>query len=219
MTQLRLGWAVAGIVACALHIPRLRQAAGARGLDLVPIVPGALRNSGAQAAIIGLEGRDPAACVAMVRAQGWHGALMLALADDCGTSVESALDAGADDAVTLPACAGEIAARLAARLRGHSPVVSLGGLRIDPVERRAQRDGRTIALLPREYALLLYLARSAGRCVGREELLAAVWGLRFDPGTNVVEVHVSRLRAKLDRGFAVPMLVTDKGRGYRLTPG
>jgi two-component system OmpR family response regulator len=55
--------------------------------------------------------------------------------------------------------------------------------------------------------------------VGREELLAAVWGLRFDPGTNVVEVHVSRLRAKLDRGFAVPMLMTDKGRGYRLTAG
>jgi two-component system OmpR family response regulator len=55
--------------------------------------------------------------------------------------------------------------------------------------------------------------------VGREELLASVWGLRFDPGTNVVEVHVSRLRAKLDRGFAVPMLRTDKGRGYRLTAG
>ena len=59
-------------------------------------------------------------------------------------------------------------------------------------------------------------SRAAGRCVGRAELLAAVWGLRFDPGTNVVEVHVSRLRARLDRGFAAPMLVTDKGRGYRL---
>ena len=211
--------AVAGIVACALHIPKLRRAAGARGLDLVPIASAALRHSGAQAAIIGLEGRDPAACVAMVRAQDWHGALMLALADGCGASIESALDAGADDAVTLPARAGEIAARLAARLRRHSPVVTFGGLRIDPVERRAQRDGRSIALLPREYALLLHLARSAGRCVGREELLAAVWGLRFDPGTNVVEVHVSRLRAKLDRDFAVPMLMTDKGRGYRLAMG
>ena len=95
--------------------------------------------------------------------------------------------------------------------------MTLGGLRIDPVERRVERDGRAVPLLPREYALLLHLARSAGRCVGRDELLAAVWGLRFDPGTNVVEVHVSRLRAKLDRGFGVPMLVTDKGRGYRLT--
>nr|WP_243852986.1 winged helix-turn-helix domain-containing protein [Sphingomonas naasensis] len=92
----------------------------------------------------------------------------------------------------------------------------MGDLRIDPVERRVEREGRAIALLPREYALLLHLARSAGRSIAREELLAAVWGLRFDPGTNVVEVHVSRLRAKLDRGFAAPMLVTDKGRGYRL---
>jgi two-component system OmpR family response regulator len=208
---------VAGIVACALHIPKLRQAAGARGLALLPIASAALGRSGAQAAIVGLEGRDPAACVAMVRAQGWHGALMLVLANGCGTSVEGALDAGADDAVALPACAGEIAARLAARLRNRPPVVTLGDLRIDQVERRVQREGRVIALLPREYALLLQLARSAGRCVGREELLASVWGLRFDPGTNVVEVHVSRLRAKLDRGFALPMLVTDKGRGYRLT--
>lgn len=210
---------MAGIVACALHIPELHRAAGARGLDLVPIAPAALGHSGAQAAIMGLDGHDPAACVAMVRAQGWRGPLMLVLAHGCGASVAGALDAGADDAVALPACAGEIAARLAARLRCQPPRIALGGLRIDPVERRVERDGRTIALLPREYALLLHLARSAGRPVGREELLASVWGLRFDPGTNVVEVHVSRLRAKLDRGFAVPMLMTDKGRGYRLTAG
>lgn len=207
---------MAGIVACALDLPELRRAADARGLDLIPIAPTALGPSGAQAAIIALDGRDPVACVAMVRAQGWYGALMLVLANDCGTSVENALDAGADDAVALPACPGEIAARLAARLRGRAPALTLGDLRIDPVERRVERQGRVIALLPREYALLLHLARSAGRCVAREELLAAVWGLRFDPGTNVVEVHVSRLRAKLDRGFAAPMLVTDKGRGYRL---
>lgn len=207
---------MAGIVACALDIPRLRQAASARGLDLVAIAPAALARSGAQAAIIGLDHRDPATCVAMVRAQGWRGALMLVLASGCGTSVEGALDAGADDAVALPACAGEIAARLAARLRSYPPMVTLGALRIDPLERRVERDGRAVALLPREYALLLHLVRSAGRCVAREELLAAIWGLAFDPGTNVVEVHVSRLRAKLDRGFAAPMLVTDKGRGYRL---
>jgi two-component system OmpR family response regulator len=141
---------------------------------------------------------------------------MVVLTSECGTNVAGALDAGADDAVALPACAGEIAARLAARLRSQPLAITLGGLRIDTVERRVSRDGRPVSLLPREYGLLLHLARSAGRCVGREELLAAVWGLRFDPGTNVVEVHVSRLRAKLDRGFAAAMLVTDKGRGYRL---
>lgn len=211
---------MAAIIACALDIPELHRAAGARGLHLVPIAAGALGHSGAQAAIIGLDGHDPASCVAMVRAQGWRGALMLVISSECGASVEVALDAGADDAVALPACPGEIAARLAARLRARPPAIALGGLRIDPVERRVERDGRTIALLPREYALLLHLAHSAGRCVGRDELLSAIWGLRFDPGTNVVEVQVSRLRAKLDRGFATPMLVTDKGRGYRLVaPG
>ena len=207
---------MAGLVACALHLPRLREAAGARGLAIVPVGSGALADSGAQAAIVGLEGRDPAACVARVRAQGWRGALMLVLASDCDASITGALDAGADDAVALPVCAGEIAARLAARLRCHSPAIAVGELRIDAVERRVERAGRVVPLLPREYGLLLHLARSAGRCVGREELLAAVWGLHFDPGTNVVEVHVSRLRAKLDRGFATPMLVTDKRRGYRL---
>lgn len=205
-----------GLVACALHIPRLREAAGARGLKLVPIAIAALAQSGAQAAIVGLEGRDPAACVAVVRAQGWYGTLMLALPQGDGASVAGALDAGADDGVALPACPSEIAARLAARLRGRGSAILLGPLRIDPVARHVERDGRALPLLPREYALLRYLARAQGRCVGRAELLAAVWGLHFDPGTNVVEVHVSRLRAKLDRGFAAPMLVTERGRGYRL---
>jgi two-component system, OmpR family, response regulator len=210
---------VAGLVACAINIPRLREAAGARGLAIVPVASAALAASGAQAAILGLEGRDPAACIAEVRAQGWHGALMLVLSGRCGASVAGALDAGADDAVALPVCASEIAARLAARLRCHAPVLTVGRLRIDTVERRVEREGRPVALLPREYSLLLHLTRSAGRSVARDELLAAVWGLRFDPGTNVVEVHVSRLRARLDRGFATPLLVTDKGRGYRLVTG
>jgi two-component system OmpR family response regulator len=169
---------VAGLVACALHIPRLRQAADARGLNLVPVAQIALVHSQAQAAIVGLDGHDPVACVARVRAQGWHGLLMLVLARGCGASVAGALDAGADDAVALPASAGEIAARLAARMRCQAPAMILGGLRIDPVERRVQREGRTVALLPREYALLLHLARASGRCVTRVELLQAVWGLR-----------------------------------------
>ncbi len=108
----------------------------------------------------------------------------------------------------------------AARARGLRLVpleIVIGPLSIDPVERRVTRSGRPIALLPREYALLLHLARQEGRCVDRAELLRAVWGLRFDPGTNVVEVHISRLRAKLDRGFGAPLLRTEKGLGYRLT--
>ncbi|MBO9715181.1 MAG: response regulator transcription factor [Sphingomonas sp.] len=140
---------------------------------------------------------------------------MLALTHEAW--IVRALDAGADDAVLLPASAGEIAARLAARLRTSAAApIEIGELRIEPVERRVTRAGRALDLLPREYALLLCLARHPGEVVSRAELLAQVWRLGFDPGTNVVQVHVSRLRAKLDKGFARPMLVTDKGRGYRL---
>ncbi|MES2441682.1 MAG: winged helix-turn-helix domain-containing protein [Pseudomonadota bacterium] len=204
------------IIACALDIPGLAEAVRARGLRLVAM---AAPDAAAAAALLGwspYEG-DPAPRIAGVRAQGWWGPLILVLPEGAGASVAHALDAGADDAVALPACAGEIAARLAARLRARPPPIAVGDLLIDPVERRVARAGRQIALLPREFALLLYLARADGRCVGRAELLAAVWRLRFDPGTNVIEVHVSRLRAKLDRDFPRPLLVTEKGRGYRLT--
>ncbi|MEZ0244343.1 MAG: winged helix-turn-helix domain-containing protein [Sphingomonas sp.] len=202
-----------GIIACALDIPQLAEAVQQRGLTLVPMVR---PSAEAAAAVLGWspgEG-DPGARIADARAQGWRGALMLVLEAGCGASVAHALDAGADDAVLLPASAGEIAARIAARLR--PATLTLGPLAIDTVERRVTRSGTHIPLLPREYSLLLHLARAAGRCVGRAELLAQVWGLRFDPGTNVIEVHVSRLRAKLDRGFPQPLLVTEKGRGYAL---
>lgn len=193
-------------VACAVDLPDLARAAAARGLGLVPFAPGV------EAKVALFTGR--AEQVATIRAQGWHGPLLLILADMDG-SIAEALDAGADDAVLPAAAPEEIAARLAARVRPR-PEIVLGELHIDPVERRVTRAGRILPLLPREYALLLHLIRQGERPAGRLELLAAVWGLGFDPGTNVVEVHVSRLRAKLDRGFAVPMLRTDKGRGYRL---
>ena len=193
------------LVACTHDIPDLATAAAMRGLALVPFTP----DVEAGAALLAGDG----ACVAPIRARGWHGPLLLLVPD--GDSVPRALDAGADDAMPAATPPEEIAARLAARVR-QRPEIVLGELRIDPLERRVTRAGRAIALLPREYALLLHLIRQGERPTGRSELLAAVWGLRFDPGTNVVAVHVSRLRAKLDRGFAVPMLVTDKGRGYRL---
>jgi two-component system OmpR family response regulator len=192
-------------VACTLEIPNLAEAAAARGLGLVPYAPGVE----ARAALFAGAGGQ----VARIRAQGWLGPLLLLLPE--GASIAQALDAGADDAVPSAAAPEEIAARLAARVRQRSEIV-LGDLRIDPVERRVTRAGHAIALLPREYSLLLHLLRQGERPTGRAELLAAIWGLGFDPGTNVVEVHVSRLRAKLDRGFGAPMLITDKGRGYRL---
>ncbi len=193
------------IVACNLEIPGLAEAAAARGLGLVRFVPGVA----ADAALV----RGKPETIARIHAIGWQGPLLLLLSGSGG--IAEALDAGAEDAMPASAGAEEIAARLAARIR-RRPEIVLGELRIDPVERRVTRAGHLIRLLPREYALLLHLVRQGERPTGRNELLSAVWGLGFDPGTNVVEVHVSRLRAKLDRGFAIPMLRTDKGRGYRL---
>lgn len=137
-------------------------------------------------------------------------------ADD--DAVIAALDAGIDDAVPVATSDAVIAARTAALLRRttRSTMLVVGGLTIDLIGRRAIRDGQPIALLPREFKLLEVLARHAGATVPRAMLLRTVCGLGFDPGTNVLEVHVSRLRARLDHGFAAPMLLTDKGIGYRL---
>ena len=131
-------------------------------------------------------------------------------------AVAAAIDAGADDAVALSASDGLIAARLAALVRRVPTALRIGPLAIDRVARSATRGGRALDLLPREYRLLLYMAERAGTVVSHDELRSAVWGLRFHPGTNLVAAHVSRLRAKLDRGFEAAMLQTEKGVGYRL---
>ncbi|WP_422056034.1 winged helix-turn-helix domain-containing protein [Sphingomonas sp.] len=136
------------------------------------------------------------------------------------TTLIAALDAGACDAVAVPVDPYELAARVDARVRRHAAgAITLGALTLDPVARIAIRSGATIALVPREFALLRYLAERPGQFVSRTELLEQVWKLRFDPGTNVVAVHVSTLRAKLDRPFATPMIESRKGLGYRLIAG
>lgn len=94
--------------------------------------------------------------------------------------------------------------------------MQLGELEIDLIEREARRQGRTLGLLQREFELLNFLASGPDQPHSREALLRAVWRLGFDPGTNVVEVHISRLRARLDRGFDWPMLRTVRGAGYAL---
>lgn len=102
---------------------------------------------------------------------------------------------------------------------GNEAQLRLGALEIDLIEREAWREGRTLGLLGREFELLHLLARRPGLPQSRQTLLRDIWRLGFDPGTNVVEVHVSRLRAKLDRGFDWPMLQTVRGAGYALITG
>lgn len=161
----------------------------------------------------GIAPRDDGTALVTRCLRPWPGPVIVLVTD--ATAVAAALDAGASDAVPEGAGASEIAARVAARLRAPPPAIGIGDLLIDRIARRVTRAGRALRLHPREYALLLHLAQHAGRPVPRAALLEAVWGLRFDPGTNVVAVHVSRRRAKLHEG-AAPMPRTEKGIGYCL---
>ncbi|MBA4773310.1 MAG: winged helix-turn-helix transcriptional regulator [Sphingomonas sp.] len=150
------------------------------------------------------------------RGQSWPSALLLVVEGD-EAAVIAAIDAGADDAARADASDALIAARAAALIRRTTPrLLKLGDLVIDLVERQVWRAARALDLLPREFRLLRVLADRPDEIVDRATLLDSVCGMRFDPGTNVLNVHVSRLRAKLDRGFAYPMVRTVKGVGYRL---
>ncbi|KQT32034.1 hypothetical protein ASG29_09265 [Sphingomonas sp. Leaf412] len=154
-----------------------------------------------------------AGAVPSLRLRHPHAAMLAVAADGAGEA--AALDAGADDAVAGGAPDALVAIR-AERLLASRGGWRVGALSIDPVARDAWREGRRLAPLPREYALLAHLARHAGETVAHADLYRAVFGLRFAPGTNVLAAQVSRLRARLDRGFAFPMLLTDRARGYRL---
>lgn len=131
----------------------------------------------------------------------------------------AALRGGADDAVGWTGNLPEVLARIAGLVRRSRLAAGQLGcdeLQIDLIDRRVERAGRLIRLPLREFDLLANLARVPDRPLSRAALLKAVWRIDFDPGTNRVEVHMSRLRAKIDRNFAWPMLTTVKGRGYAL---
>jgi two-component system OmpR family response regulator len=131
------------------------------------------------------------------------------------------LQAGADDYLVKPFAFGELSARLAALARRpkaqvEDTVLTAGDLRMDLIRRTVTRGGVEIDLLPREFALLEHLLRRKGRVQTRTMLLEAVWDISFDPQTNVVETHISRLRAKIDKPFATELLKTVRGAGYRI---
>ncbi len=132
------------------------------------------------------------------------------------------LRAGGDDYLTKPFAFVELLARIEALARrpraGAAPeaLLRVADLELDLLARTARRGGHAIELQPREFRLLEYLMRHAGQVVTRTMLLEAVWDYHFDPQTNVIDVHVSRLRAKLDRGHARPLIHTVRGAGYRL---
>ncbi|HJR74057.1 MAG TPA: response regulator transcription factor [Luteimonas sp.] len=147
--------------------------------------------------------------------------LLLTALGDVEQRVEG-LRAGADDYLVKPFAYAELSARLdGLARRGVTASTEPTRLRVEDLEldllkRSAARAGKAIELQPREYRLLEYLMRQAGRVVTRTMLLEAVWDYHFDPQTNVIDVHISRLRQKIDHGFAAPLLHTVRGAGYRL---
>jgi two-component system, OmpR family, response regulator len=136
------------------------------------------------------------------------------------------LKAGGDDYLPKPYAFSELMARIEvlARRRGGSSGAEatsyrVGDLELDRLSHRVTRAGQEIPLQPREFRLLEYLMRHAGQVVTRTMLLEHVWDYHFDPQTNVIDVHVSRLRAKVDKGFERPMIHTVRGAGYMVRAG
>ncbi len=169
-----------------------------------------------------LPGRDGLSVIAGLRACGDPTpVLILSALGEVDDRVQG-LRAGGDDYLTKPFAFAELAARLealrrrAAGRQGETTRLVVGDLEMDLLSHRVKRGDVSIELQPREFSLLEYLMRHAGQVVTRTMLLESVWDYHFDPQTNVIDVHVSRLRAKIDRNFDPAMIETVRGSGYRL---
>jgi len=168
-----------------------------------------------------LPGLDGLSVVALLRGEGVSTpVLFLTNLSGLDDRVEG-LGAGGDDYLVKPFAFEELMARLIALARrpmlGASPtVLSAGDLEMDLVARTVRRGGEEIELQPREFRLLEFLLRNEGRLVTRKMLLEQVWEFLFDPQTNIVETHISRLRTKIDRGRGASLIHTIRGAGYLL---
>jgi two-component system, OmpR family, response regulator len=152
-------------------------------------------------------------------------ALILSARGEVDDRIEG-LRAGGDDYIVKPYAFPELLARIEAMLRrvrsfptGPETVLEVADLKMDLIKRTVIRADQEILLKPREFRLLEYLMRNAGQVVTRTMLLENVWDLFFDPQTNVVDVHISRLRYKIDKYFTPPLLHTVRGSGYILRAG
>lgn len=168
-----------------------------------------------------LPGIDGLSIVKTIRASGIKTpVLFLTTMSGVGDRVEG-LEAGADDYLVKPFAFAELTARVNALSRrppmaAVETVLHVGDLEMDLISRKVQRGGREIELQPREFRLLEFLMRHAGKIVTRTMLLEGVWDFHFDPKTNIVETHISRLRSKIDKEFDVELIETVRGAGYRL---
>lgn len=194
----------------------MATASGAQALDWA-------RDSGADILVLDrmLPDLDGIAVLRALRGGG-HGipVLMLTALGRIEDRVDG-LDAGADDYLVKPFAISELVARINALTRRTVPVEAgpcFGGIALDLRTRQVTRDGRAILLQPREFRLLEELVREGGAFVTRKMLLERVWDFHFDPQTKIVETHMSRLRSKLNEGFAGDAIETVRGMGYRVRP-
>lgn len=168
-----------------------------------------------------LPGLDGLSVVTQLRAQGiTTPVLMISALCDVDERVRG-LRAGGDDYLTKPFAPDEMLARVEVLLRRSRPqpqltVLSVADLELDLVKHVARRAGQQLSLLPTEFKLLEFLMRHVGQVLTRTMIFETVWGFNFDPGTNLIDVHIGRLRRKIDAHGRVPLIHTVRGSGYSL---
>jgi two-component system copper resistance phosphate regulon response regulator CusR len=211
------------IVAC------VREALAEAGYDVDVAISGALAEARALDTVhdacildLGLPDTDGLDLIARLRAQGVTAPFLILSARRSVEQRVLGLEQGGDDYLTKPFAVAELLARLRVLLRraqpagGESVRLQVADLMIDVIRRAAKRGAQELQLSPQEFALLEYLCRNAGRVVTRMMILEHVWKMRFDPGTNVVDVHIHRLRTKVDVEGEQPLIRTVRGIGYVL---
>jgi len=168
-----------------------------------------------------LPGRDGLSIIRLLRADGDRTPVLILSALGEVDDRVNGLHAGGDDYLVKPFAFSELLARSEALVRRNYPqqeitMLQVADLVFDLKRHVVKRSAKKIHLMPREYRLLEYLMRHAGQVVTRTMLLEHVWDYHFDPQTNVIDVHISRLRAKIDNGFETPLIHTVRGAGYKI---
>jgi len=168
--------------------------------------------------------RDGLSVIAALRGEGHDAPVLILSALGQVDDRVKGLRAGGDDYLAKPYAFAELLARVEvlSRRRGgraEETMYKVGDLELDRLSHRVSRGGEEIVLQPREFRLLEYLMKHAGQVVTRTMLLENVWDYHFDPQTNVIDVHISRLRGKIDKGFTQPLLHTVRGAGYIVRDG
>jgi two-component system copper resistance phosphate regulon response regulator CusR len=155
-----------------------------------------------------------------LRGSGLRKPILILTARDTVEDRVTGLDSGADDYLSKPFDFKELLARIRALLRRprelRSQILRVADLTLNTADHSVTREGRSISLTAKEYALLEFLMLRANQIVDREQIAQHVWDENFDPFSNIIDVYVRRLRAKIDRGFARPLILTRRGEGYML---